>query len=216
MPDRKRGAAAERRTLVGRYWSGLTAGIPDPRPRQLRDAQQSCRYPTREYQLDRPSLKMAPPRSLSGIRVLQLAHRAVGRANSSPLTTKAISASRGRLAADGRIRQPAFSRLQHEAEFERVALPRFHEIPDQRPGHAELAVGFQMRIAGIVDLGGDRLESGLVDQEAAVGRAEVVAPLRTQQHTGGAVHRHRIACGLDAPKAETAVRPGREFAAQVL
>src|SRR6266700_2983790 len=44
----------------------LDAGIPDPRPRQLRDAQQSCRYPTREYQLDRPSLKMAPPRSLSG------------------------------------------------------------------------------------------------------------------------------------------------------
>src|SRR5713226_9857397 len=42
------------------------ASIPDPRPRQLRDAQQSCRYPTREYQLDRPSLKMAPPRSLSG------------------------------------------------------------------------------------------------------------------------------------------------------
>ena len=42
MPDRKRGAAAERRTLDGRYWTGLTAGIPDPRPRQLRDVQQSC------------------------------------------------------------------------------------------------------------------------------------------------------------------------------
>jgi hypothetical protein len=27
----------------------------DPGPRQLRDAQQSCRYPTREYQRDRPS-----------------------------------------------------------------------------------------------------------------------------------------------------------------
>ena len=54
------------------------AGIPDPRPRQLRDAQQSCRYPTREYQLDRPSLKMAPPRSLSGTRALQFTHRARG------------------------------------------------------------------------------------------------------------------------------------------
>ena len=60
-------------------------------PRQLRDAQQSCRYPTREYQLDRPSLKMAPPRSLSGIRVSQLAHRAVGRINSPSLTSEAIS-----------------------------------------------------------------------------------------------------------------------------
>ncbi len=44
-------------------------GIPDPRPRQLRDAQQSCRYPTREYQLDRPSLQMAPSRSLSGLGI---------------------------------------------------------------------------------------------------------------------------------------------------
>ena len=53
------------------------AGTPDPRPRQLRDAQQSCRYPTREYQLDRPSLKMAPPRSLSGsgISCSPTAHR---------------------------------------------------------------------------------------------------------------------------------------------
>ena len=51
-------------------------GIPDPRPRQLRDAQQSCRYPTREYQLDRPSLQMAPPRSLSGNRAVQFTHRA--------------------------------------------------------------------------------------------------------------------------------------------
>src|SRR5712691_9909400 len=92
MPDRKRGAAAERRTLVERYWSGLTAGIPDPRLRQLRDAQQSCRYPTREYQLDRPSLKMAPPRSLSGNRVSQIRPpRTVGRTNSPPLTKKAIS-----------------------------------------------------------------------------------------------------------------------------
>src|SRR5205807_10046392 len=58
-------------------------GIPDPRPRQLRDAQQSCRYPTREYQLDRPSLKMAPPRSLSGNRVSQIRPpRTVGRTNS--------------------------------------------------------------------------------------------------------------------------------------
>ncbi len=43
-------------------------GIPDPRPRQLRDAQQSCRYPTREYQLDRSSLQMAPPRSYLTIK----------------------------------------------------------------------------------------------------------------------------------------------------
>ena len=52
-------------------------GTPDPRPRQLRDAQQSCRYPTREYQLDRPSLQMAPPRFLSGNRALHFAHRAL-------------------------------------------------------------------------------------------------------------------------------------------
>src|SRR6266568_4754333 len=91
----------------------LDAGIPDPRPRQLRDAQQSCRYPTREYQLDRPSLKMAPPRSLSGASIAIHPPRTVGRTNSSPLTKKAISTfdMRGRPrpqaeggSLDGRVR----------------------------------------------------------------------------------------------------------------
>src|SRR6266568_4926124 len=118
MPDRQRGAAAERRILDGRYWSGSNAGIPDPRPRQLRDAQQSCRYPTREYQLDRPSLKMAPPRSLSGNRVSQIRPpRTVGRTNSPPLTKKAIST----FALNGRAMIDTAATLVH-GPLERVVM----------------------------------------------------------------------------------------------
>ena len=44
----------------------IPTGTSDPRARQLRDEQQSCGYPTPEYQLDRPSSQCCPPRPLSG------------------------------------------------------------------------------------------------------------------------------------------------------
>jgi len=50
------------------------AGTSEPRARQLRDAQQSRRYPTRAYQLDRPSSLLAPPRSPSGVMSKQKLH----------------------------------------------------------------------------------------------------------------------------------------------
>lgn len=40
------------------------AGTSEPRARQLRDAKQSCRYPTHAYQLDRPSSQDEPAASL--------------------------------------------------------------------------------------------------------------------------------------------------------
>src|SRR6267378_2860204 len=101
------------------------------------------------------------------------------------------SASRERCAAlrrdflgDRRLGQPALARLEGEREFERVFLAVPLEVSDQGPGDAELAVGLEMRVAGVVDLRGDGLEARLVDQEVEVRRAEVVPLLGTQQRAG--------------------------------
>jgi post-segregation antitoxin (ccd killing protein) len=69
------------------------------------------------------SLKMAPPRSLSGNRVLRFTHRAVGRTHSSPLTKKAISTS-------GRYCSPlvySHNHIWHNQTMTQVTI----ELPDQ-------------------------------------------------------------------------------------
>src|SRR6266853_1081975 len=71
-------------------------------------------------------------------------------------------------AADRRFRQAALAGLEREFEFQNVLVFFFREIPYKCLRDAELAVGLQVRVLGIVDLRGDGLEAGLVDEEVDV------------------------------------------------
>ena len=62
---------------------------------------------------------------------------------------------------------------------------------DQRAGDAELAVGLEVRIFRVVDLRGDRLEAGLIDEKVQMRGAHVVPALRREQRARRAVGRHR-------------------------
>jgi hypothetical protein len=80
--DRRGGALA-----VGESSATLpdrtASDTPEPKARQLRDAQQSCGYPTPAYQLDRPSSQMSPSPRLSGRCCLNTCSRSAGRASPS-------------------------------------------------------------------------------------------------------------------------------------
>src|SRR5947209_19446003 len=67
--------------------------------------------------------------------------------------------SRDRLAADRRLRPARLTRLEAERELESIRTVRLsYVVADQRFRHAELAVGLEVRVLGIVDLRGDGLE----------------------------------------------------------
>src|SRR5438874_5820353 len=98
------------------------------------------------------------------------AHSAAQRMNLVISSSSVARRSRGdarrlRLAADRRLRPARFARLQPERELERIRTVRLsYVVADQRLGDAELAVGLEVRILGVVDLGGDGLEARLVDE----------------------------------------------------
>src|SRR5688572_31250753 len=88
-------------------------------------------------------------------------------------------ASRGRGAAlsgdflrDGRLRPARLAGLDDEGEAQPVGVALALEVADQRLGDAELAVGLEVRILGVVDLRGDGLVARLVDEEMQMRRAE--------------------------------------------
>src|SRR4051812_14546224 len=117
--------------------------------------------------------------------------------------------------ADRRLGKPGFAGLELERVLQLVAFALLHEIADQRLRHAELRVGLEMRILGIVDLRGDGLVSRLVDEEVQVRRPHVVALLRREQRARRAVDGHGIARWLHAPETERTIALRGKDAAQV-
>ncbi len=86
---------------------------------------------------------------------------------------------------------------------------------EQRPGHPELRVGFDMRIVGAVDLRDQRLEAGLIDHEMQMRRPVGMAAGDPEQVADRTIGRNRLAGRLDAAELKTAVVVGDEAAAQV-
>src|SRR2546421_11625911 len=81
----------------------------------------------------------------------------------------------GRLTADRRLGPSRFAGFELEREFQSVGtIGLLDVIADQRAGDAELAVGLEIGVLRIVDLGGDRFETRLIDQEMHMRRPEVV------------------------------------------
>src|SRR5205085_8790228 len=123
---------------------------------------------------------------------------------------------RGRLAADWRLRATRLAGLQAERELERIrAVGLSYVVADQRLGHAKLAVGLEVRILGIVDLRGDGLEAGLVDEEVDMRWSIIVTALRAEQRAGRSFGGHRIAGRFYALEAERAVGVRLEAPAQI-
>ena len=89
------------------------------------------------------------------------------------------------------------------------------EIAEQRLRHAELDVGIDVGIVGVVDLRDQDLEARLEDQRMQMRRPHGVAILCLQQAADHAVRRDGIADHHHRAEPEAAVGVGREFAAQV-
>src|SRR5258708_2815926 len=125
---------------------------------------------------------------------------------------------------DGRPGQNRLTRLHHVAIVERVpgrddtgvAGVRgvvSNEIPDQRTRDAKLNIGFDVRIAWMVDLRNENLEPTLEDQRMQMSRTIGMPALRPQKVSHHPVGRNGISDHFDGPEPKAPVFVGREFAA---
>src|SRR5688572_22826094 len=125
------------------------------------------------------------------------------------------AALRGDFLRDGRLRAARLSGLYHEGEAEPIGFAFAFELADQRLGHAELAVGLEVRVLRVVHLRSDGLVARLVDEKVQMRGAEIVPFLRAEQRAVRPVDWNRIAGGLHAREAERAILERHEPAAQV-
>ena len=75
---------------------------------------------------------------------------------------------------------------------------------DQVLGDAELHVGFDVLVVGVIDLRDERLEALLVGEKMQVRRAHIVPALGAQEFTDRAVDRNRIAGRFNAAEIDVA------------
>ena len=89
------------------------------------------------------------------------------------------------------------------------------DVADERPRDPELHIGVEMGVVAAVDLGDQRREPLLEDQEVQMGGAERMAVLRHQQSSDDGVGGDRIPSHPDRPEPEPSGGVGDERAAEV-
>src|SRR5262249_53744960 len=126
-----------------------------------------------------------------------------------------------RLAGDRWSRQLRLARFHDEGVLERIPRPLdllvlvAHVVADEMAGDAELHVAVDEFVVLDVELRDQSLEPLLAGKEMKMRGAHIVPALRAQEVAGRPVDGDRIARGLDAAKADAALRVGEKFAAQV-
>ena len=79
------------------------------------------------------------------------------------------------------------------------------KVSDQVLGHTELGVGLEVGIVRHINLRHQCLQSGLLGQHVQMRRPHIVPALLAQERADRAVHRDRVAGGLDAAEIDVAV-----------
>src|SRR5579862_1114628 len=147
-----------------------------------------------------------------------------GISSSHPFEMRNLRPLALRLAGDRRPRQARLAVFHDEGVLERIPrrfdvgragarLVVAHIIADEVAGDAELGIGFEVLVLGIVELRDQRLEARLVNQKVKMRRPHIVPALRAQQLADRAVDRDRITGRLDTAEADVAAGVGGELPA---